>query len=108
MYAVRVESAKTRASSSTLEWITGFALFEFGKVAVSAGPFGTVRGLQFAAAFQSFVVGLTVHLALPAKAVADATSRNTSVGATASELRMPRRRRGDRLMEVFTIELLGE
>jgi hypothetical protein len=64
--AVRVESAKTRASSSTLEWITGFDIFEFGKVAVSAGPFGTVRGLQFAAVFQSFVVGLTVHVALPA------------------------------------------
>src|SRR5439155_9886104 len=66
--AVRVESPKTRASSSTLEWITGLAVFEFGNVAVSVGPLGTVCGIQLAALFQSSLAGLTFHIALPARA----------------------------------------
>jgi hypothetical protein len=36
-------------------------------VAVSAGSFGTVAGVQFAAVFQSPLVGLRFQVALPAK-----------------------------------------
>ena len=37
------------------------------KKAVSAGPFGTVVGVQLAALFQSPEAGLRPHIALPAK-----------------------------------------
>jgi hypothetical protein len=36
---------------------------------MSDGPFGTVFGVQFAAVFQSLLVGSKFHVALPAKAV---------------------------------------
>ena len=39
---------------------------ETSKVAVSNGPLGTVSGVQFAGAFQSLLVGLRSHVALPA------------------------------------------
>ena len=37
------------------------------KVAISAGPFGTVAGVQFAAVPQSPLLGLRFHVALPAR-----------------------------------------
>ena len=37
-----------------------------GVCGVSAGPFGTVAGVQLAAVFQSPLVGLKFHVALPA------------------------------------------
>jgi len=36
---------------------------------MSAGPFGTVAGVQFAAVFQSPLVGLRFQVALPAKEI---------------------------------------
>ena len=39
---------------------------EESKVAVSLGPFGTVGGVQFAAVFQSLLIGFRFHVALPA------------------------------------------
>ena len=41
-------------------------VFETAKVAMSMGAFGTVFGIQFAAAFQSPLVGLELQVALPA------------------------------------------
>src|SRR5712692_10262190 len=41
-------------------------VFESAKVAISAGPFGTVEGVQFAAVFQLPLIGLRFHVALPA------------------------------------------
>ena len=41
-------------------------LLETANVATSAGPFGTVAGVQLAAVFQSPVVGLVLQAALPA------------------------------------------
>jgi len=76
-------------------------ILETPNVAVSLGPFGTVAGVQLLAAPQKPSGGLRFHVALPAKAVAAAASRNTSVGAPINEREIPRRD-GDRLMEVFT------
>ena len=42
-------------------------VFERPKVAVSLGPLGTVAGVQFAAVFQSLLIGLALQVALPAK-----------------------------------------
>jgi hypothetical protein len=44
--------------------------FERRNVATSAGPLGTVFGIQFAAVFQSLLMGLTCQVALPAWLVA--------------------------------------
>ena len=41
-------------------------VFETANVAVSFGPFGIVPGVQLAAVFQSLLVGLMFHVALPA------------------------------------------
>ena len=41
-------------------------VFERAKVAISAGPLGTVAGVQLPAVFQSPEVGLRSHVALPA------------------------------------------
>ena len=65
---VRVESAKIRESSSTLEWIMGPAVFDAENVAMSLGPLGTVCGVQLAAVFQSLLEGLTFQVAPPPKA----------------------------------------
>ncbi len=42
---------------------------EVPKVAISARLLGTSAGVQFAAVFQSPLVGLELHVALPAKGV---------------------------------------
>ena len=42
-------------------------ILEVAKLAVSVGPLGTVIGVQFAAVFQSPVVGLRFQVALPPK-----------------------------------------
>src|SRR5438128_1912487 len=39
---------------------------ETSKVAISLGPFGTVGGIQFAAVFQSLLMGLRFQVALSA------------------------------------------
>jgi len=44
----------------------GLLVLEGEKVATSAGPLGTVIGVQLLAVFQSPEVGLTSHVALPA------------------------------------------
>ena len=41
-------------------------VLETANWAVSAGPFGTVAGVQLAAVFQSPLAGLRFHVALPA------------------------------------------
>ena len=46
--------------------IETFVVLERANVAVSAGPLGTVIGVQLAAAFQSPEPGLRSHVALPA------------------------------------------
>ena len=51
---------------------------EVASVAVSAGPFGTIAGVQFAAVFQSPLVGFRFQVALPANA--SVTVRRTRVG----------------------------
>ena len=40
--------------------------FETPNVAVSSGELGTVSGVQLAAVFQSSLIGLKFHVALPA------------------------------------------
>jgi hypothetical protein len=42
-------------------------LFDAPKVAVSVPRIGTVAGVQLVAVFQSPLVGLALHVALPAK-----------------------------------------
>ena len=75
--------------------------------AVSAGPFGTVAGVQLAAVFQSPLAGLRFHVALPAKAVTAVIRKKTSVGAAASEHKMARRRQGEGLSEVLTVGIVS-
>jgi hypothetical protein len=41
-------------------------MLEARNLAISAGPLGTVLGLQFAAVFQSLLAGADFHVALPA------------------------------------------
>ena len=75
--------------------------------AVSAGPFGTVAGVQLGAVFQSPLAGLRFQVALSAKAVAAAIRRKTSVGAAASEDEMRRRRQGEGLSEGLTVGIVS-
>ena len=65
-------------------------ILETPNVAVSAGPLGTVLGVQFVASNQSVLVGLRFHVALPAWAVCIAET-TTSVGRSAHK--------GDRFMK---------
>src|SRR5262249_44049540 len=60
-------------------------ILEKPKVAVSFGPLGTVAGVQLGAVFQSPFVGLRFHVALPAKAVLAARTRNGSNSAARME-----------------------
>ena len=62
--------AKTISLSSTASESVGVGRLERSKVATSVGSLGTVFGVQFVAVLQSPpFVGLTFHVALPAKAV---------------------------------------
>jgi hypothetical protein len=57
------------------------------KVATSAGSLGTVLGVQFVAVLQSApLVGLTFHVALPAKAVLATESKNNSATIAQGEI----------------------
>jgi len=56
---------------------------ERANVAVSAGPLGTVLGVQLAAVFQSSVAGLAFQVALPAKVLL--AVERTSVRIAAAE-----------------------
>src|SRR6266536_6096303 len=56
---------------------------ERANVAVSAGPLGTIAGVQLAAVFQSSVAGLAFQVALPAKVLL--AVERTSVRIAAAE-----------------------
>ena len=62
-------------------------IVETSKVAMSPGPFGTVLGVQFAAVYQSPLVGLRFQVALSAWA-----------NCSASGMRRNASRRADRLV----------
>ena len=53
-------------------------MLDVANVAVSVGELGMVAGIQLAAVFQSPVAGAAFHVALPAKLVPPAASRNSS------------------------------
>ena len=53
----------------SVAWTKTSATFEISRVAISCAPFGTVAGVQLPAVFQSLLVGLRVHVALPARLV---------------------------------------
>jgi hypothetical protein len=54
------------SSTSVFADIDILVVFESAKVAVSAGPLGTVAGVQFVAVFQSPEPGLRSQVAFPA------------------------------------------
>jgi hypothetical protein len=54
------------------------------KVAMSEALFGTVIGFQFEATFQSLLVGFTLHVALPPKALCEKKSRSVVANRTAA------------------------
>ena len=59
---------KTRLSRLTMTLLLMTSVtFDVPNVATSDVPFGTVFGLQFAAVFQSPLVGLVAQVALPAR-----------------------------------------
>ena len=61
---------KTIALTSVFAEGARLVVFEEAKVALSAGPLGTVFGVQLRAVFQSPLVGLRFQVALPAEAAA--------------------------------------
>ena len=67
---------KTMLFTSIEAVIETSVLLETPKVAISFGPFGTVAGVQFAAVFQSPLVGLRFQVALPAWAGAFGISKS--------------------------------
>jgi hypothetical protein len=65
---------KTMLFTSTGALIETFVLLETPKVAVSAGPLGTVAGVQLAGLVQSLSTGLAFHVALSAQTALSAPS----------------------------------
>jgi hypothetical protein len=63
---------------STVVGMETAVVLETANVAVSASPLGTVAGIQFAAVFQSPVVGLRSQVALPPWAVCKLKETNKS------------------------------
>ena len=61
--------SKVIALRISVAWTKTSVTFETSKVAVSCAPFGTVAGVQLAAVFQSLLVGLRFHVALPARLI---------------------------------------
>src|SRR3954452_7827222 len=72
---------KTRLSRLTIvSLLMTSVTFDGPKVATSVVEFGTVCGIQFAAVFQSPLVGLLLQVALPAREGRSA-ARNSSAAA---------------------------
>src|SRR5205809_8125656 len=73
---------KTRLSRLTItSLLMTFVTFDAPKVATSDVPFGTVLGVQFAAVFQSPLVGFVAQVALPARE-SRCAAKNSSAAAT--------------------------
>ena len=66
-------------------------MLDVANVAVSVGELGTVAGIQLAAVFQSPVPGAAFHVALPAKLMLAAGSRNSSTTGITARARAPKR-----------------
>ena len=72
---------KTRLSRLTITLLLMTSVtFDVANVATSDVPFGTVLGVQFAAVFQSPLVGFVDQVALPARECCCA-AKNSSAGA---------------------------
>src|SRR5690349_9263266 len=73
---------KTRLSRLTItSLLTTSVTFDVPNVAMSDVPFGTVLGVQFAAVFQSPLIGFVAQVALPARDCRCA-AENSSATAT--------------------------
>jgi len=70
-------------------------ILEVAKVAVSTDPLGGPPAVQLPAVFQSPVVGLAFHVALPAKLLLAVESRSVKMAAAEGRKAHPRERRGD-------------
>src|SRR5437867_2656273 len=88
----------TMPLSSALNAMKGRVLLEDANVAVSAGPFGTVVGVQLVAVNQSPVAGLAFHVALPAKLLLIVESRSVRMRAAEGRKARARERRGDSIL----------
>ena len=77
----------TMPATSVLAEIEIAGVLEASNVAVSAGPLGTVLGIQLVAVFQSPLVGFKVHAALPASAI-----RLVRIRINAGRMRMKMKR----------------
>ena len=75
-------------STSMLPDNDTLVVLETSKVAMSAGPLGTVAGVQFVAVFQSPLVGLRFQVALPANEWAAIKHEKTQM--TGKSLFIPR------------------
>src|SRR5206468_2979259 len=64
-------------------------MLDVANVAVSVGEFGTVPGVQLAAVFQSPVTGAAFHVALPAKLLPAAASKNSCTTVITASARAP-------------------
>ena len=85
----------TMPLSSALNAMKGRVLLEEANVAVSAGPFGTVVGVQLVAVNQSPVAGLAFQVALPAKLLLAVESRSVRMAAGKGRKTHARERSGD-------------
>src|SRR6266446_6669057 len=73
---------KTRLSRLTITLLLMTSVtFDVPKVATSVCELGTVGGVQFAAVFQSPLVGFVAHVALPASE-SRCAAKNSSAAAT--------------------------
>ena len=75
--------------------ISMFVRLEDANVAVSAGPLGTVVGVQLVAVNQSPVAGLAFQVALPAKLLLAVESRSVRMAAAEGRKARAMERSGD-------------
>jgi hypothetical protein len=85
----------TMPLTSALNAMKGRVRLEDANVAVSAGPLGTVVGVQLVAVNQSPVAGLAFQVALPAKLLLAVESRSVKMAAAEGRKARARERRGE-------------
>src|SRR5204862_3195360 len=85
---------KTMPFTSMLAERKTLVVLERANVAVSDGPLGMVRGIQFAAWFQSPVAGLVFHVALLAKVLLAVESSRSNIATVTNKNGNRRRGRG--------------
>ena len=85
----------TMPLTSVVTAMKGRLILEVANVAVSAGPFGTVAGVQLVAVIQSPVAGVAFQVALPAKLLLAVARTSVRMAAADGRKAHARGRRND-------------